>query len=696
MTRFRRCAASGVLIPLALGSVALTAAGTLLALPTLSARAEELPPAVKELGAADASVRQAALERLRADPGVDRVLDAALNSDATRKALDERTLIALCGLVRERGKSFANFGLRHLLSDTDAPLEARRAAAVTLETTGNLADVSPLGDAVPELPAEAARALAAIGGPAAINALRRGGGERPGTPVQAALLKLGDDAALDALMTELDAAADPAGVTQWLSWATGRDLGSDVARWHAFARRRALETQLADPDADAATEALRDVVKRLADDTDGALADDLIAMMRGPDWDVFARNKAAMALGLAGVAKAKPALLESCANRQPGSLRVYAADALARMGDLSCAVPLASMLVHDEDVDRLVATREQQNNGVDYVPVDPAFVRTLFRLGLPGGNECIVELLTGRYRTRMHRDCMRALAELTGGDTFGYEPDSSDAERIAASTRIRNWWVAHREGLPLAPRADDPGWPAFRADVDALITKLGEFKFLYQLRAKRALVIVAEPALPQLLAALDNEKLAVRNGTAEVLALAGLRRSVPALLGRYPKEENPVARTKLLAALESCTGPRDASVPALDSSDLVQLAETCLAALEDRSIDVRIAAVRLLGNLPPDSALTGPVIAARNHPDNALDAFQVQSAGTLLRLGDRSALPDLVDALDVDDVASRAEALRLLLAGGVNPQGFDPDAAAEARAAAISKIRKNVPGAARR
>jgi hypothetical protein len=68
----------------------------------------------------------------------------------------------------------------------------------------------------------------------------------------------------------------------------------------------------------------------------------------------------------------------------------------------------------------------------------------------------------------------------------------------------------------------------------------------------------------------------------------------------------------------------------------------------------------------------------------------------LLRLGDRSALPDVVDELEVDDVARRAEALRLLVAGGVDAQGYDPDAAPEARRAAVAALRKNVPGAARK
>ena len=63
-----------------------------------------------------------------------------------------------------------------------------------------------LGDAVAAIPDEATRALVAIGGDAAVNALRRGGGDNPPLEVAAGLALLGDDAGLPRLVQALKGA----------------------------------------------------------------------------------------------------------------------------------------------------------------------------------------------------------------------------------------------------------------------------------------------------------------------------------------------------------------------------------------------------------------------------------------------------------------------------------------------------------
>jgi HEAT repeat protein len=248
--------------------------------------------------------------------------------------------------------------------------------------------------------------------------------------------------------------------------------------------------------------------------------------------------------------------------------------------------------------------------------------------------------------------------------------------------------------VQLAPRADDPGWAAFRKAIDENIEKLGGFKFLYQMRAKNLLIDLAEPARPQIEAALSLANEHVRMGAADVLAGAGLRDAAAALGERLAAEPNPAVRTRILAALEVCGRPWPDGRPAAGP----QMAEAVRGALGDRSPDVRIAAARTLGvvgELLADAPrLAAASAEARNNPtDDPAPAFRFAAAASLLRLARRAALSDIVKHLRSEDVALRAEGARALVAAGFDLQGYDPDLPTEQREAAVRRIEQTAAGA---
>lgn len=642
------------------------------------------------LDAPDADARAEAAAALEAEPERDRIVGDWLRDPVRRGKLGPAALAALCRAAAAHDVRAANPGLRAILRDAAADVDVKRAAASALAKTGGVADVSALADAIESVPREASEALVAIGGPSAMSALVRGGGENPAPEVLAARSRLGDAAAFDVLVDRLEkaAAGEASRVQTALSSAAGRDLGADPAAWRRHARREQIVRLLADADNDAA----QTETARLADAAragDAAVLDDLAVVVADEAAPVYARAKAAIAIGLSGAKSKNDVLLAATANKVPGDVRRAAAQALARVGDLSCAVPIANMLVHDEDRDRLLAKRVPRN---EFVPVDPEFARCLTRRGLPGGGFAMIDILQGEYRTGLQRDAMRAFEELTGGRHAGYEPDASQKERMEACYRLRTLWRDVRDEIPLAVPADDPGWPKFRAEVDVLIDTLKAQRFLIQWRAKRALVIVAEPAEAQLVAALSHDVMHIRMGAAEVMAEAALRRFAAPLAERLAKETNAVARTKLLAALETCGRP--------DAKGEVPGGEATRApvrtALGDRaSIDVRIAAVRALG-VVGDASDVARIVAARAEPRNADETFRAASALSLLRRGDRTGLADLVVELRCDDVARRTDAARGLAALGVGVTGYDPDASPEARESAVAAFEKLVSSGTQR
>jgi len=660
------------------------------ALTAAVARADEALDAAKRLDVEDATARAAAIDDLRKRPDHDAVIVRALREDALRSQLGSRALEALSDLASELDLRFANGGLRAIVADANAAPAARKAAARALGKMGSVADVSALGDAVTAAPDEAARALVAIGGTAAANALRRGGGANPPLEVSAGLALLGDSSGLPSLVAALRG-ADAARAASLLKWATGRDVEGGADAWEAFLRRRDIAARFADLDNDKAQDAVDEIASKLRAAPTGALADDVVAILKDRSWPVFARTKSALALGVGDVRTpvAKEALLWACrsehaAEREDGSVRMYAADALARVGDLSCATKLAYMLNFDEDEDRIAAKRTGEG---DFPPVDPCIVRALLRIGCRGAIDRVIDLLAAEYRTRLHRDCLRALDEVSGGKDFGFRPDVAKPDRMQAVDRIRAWWREARSTISIAPKADDPGWDAFRKSVDENIATLGGFKFLYQMRAKNVLIDLAEPAFPQITAALSNDNEHIRMGAADVLAAAALREGATPLAARLKVEPNPAVRTRLLVAIEVCGRP----LP--DGRRVAEpiVAEAVRAMLDDRVLDVRIAAARTLGVVGDVTVDLARLLTAKTDKKNDDDAFRFTASGAVLRLVVRGILPDIIPQLRSDDAALRTDAAKALAAAGVDLRGYDADQPPEMREAAIQRMLASTP-----
>jgi HEAT repeat protein len=650
-----------------------------------SARGDDGLEAAKRLDSEETSARAAAIETLRTMPDRDLVVARVLRDDAERAQLGPRALEALADLAGEHQLRFANAGLRTIVADAAAPLPARKAAARALAKTGSLADVSSLGDAIPAIPDESVRALVAIGGPTAVNALRRGGGDDPPLEVDAGLALLGDASRLPHLVQALRG-GDAARAASLLRWATGRDLPAESAAWEGFLRRRDLAARFADVDNDKAGDAVDEIAAKLRA-KDAVLAEDLVGILRDRAWPAPARDKAALALGLGEVRSAQDALLWACRSghkedREVGSVRMYAANALARVGDLSCAPVLVAMLNNDEDEDRISARRTGEG---DFHPVDPCLIRALLRLGCRGAIDRAIDLLAGEYRTRLHRDCLRALADV-GGPDCGFQPDAEKAQRKVAVDRIRAWWREHREKIAIAPKADDPGRDSFRKVVDENIAQLGGFKFLYQMRAKNLLIDLAEPALPQIEAALSHESEHIRMGAADVLAAAALRDAAKPLAAQLVIEKNPAVRTRLLAALEICGRPD--GVRPIAGTDVV---DAVRAALADKSIDVRIAAIRALAVVGEMGADGARLVALRDDEKNADESLRFAASAALLRLSVRRELVQLAAQLRSEDLLMRSAAARELQYAGIDLQGYDPDAAAADREAAVQRILTPAP-----
>lgn len=669
----------------------LTAAALVLALAIASgvaARAEdEVPAAVHALDTPDAASRDASRAAFVARADADEVVVTWLRDSSRRAQLTEREIVALIEIAADRGVRLANSGLRSLVRDGAQPRAVRETAARALGRTGSVADVGALGDGLAEMPDACCRSLAAIGGDAAVSVLRHAAVELKIPEAEAGLAKLGDGSGLASLVARLEDAAQRDRAAELLRWATGRDLPADPAPWRRLVVRRELAARFASADHDAAQAAVAETAERLrAAEGRTDLSEDLAAIVADPTSHVFARAKAALALGLAGDASRNDVLLAATADGQPGDVRWAAANALARVGDLSIAVPFAKMLVHDEDRERLAAKRTNVGQRLEFVPVDPELVRALHRVGIRGGTVEMINLLAGEYRTGLHREALFAIREVAGGEMFGLQPDGTRAERLAAVAKIRAWWADARERIPVPPpAADDPGWPAFRRGVNLLVAELGAFKFLHNMRAKAALVIVAEAAEPELVAALANADLHVRMGAAEVVERTALRRFATPLAARLAAEPNPAARTRILAALEVC-GRRapDGTVPGGETTQ-----GAVRKALSDRDLDIRIAAARVLGILG-DAADVRRLHDARAEPRNENRAFRVASAAGLMSLSDFAAAEDVLAELRSDEVLRRTEGAALLRRTAVPLHGFDPAGPAEARAAAIRAIEADV------
>lgn len=648
-----------------------------------AAASEDLPDEIAELETGG----EGAFMGLEAAPDRDAIIVRTLRSESLRSKLGGGAHLHLAALVERHRIAGANAALRAFVADERMHPAERERWIDALGAVGGVADVSVLGDAIHAFPRAASCALVRIGGPTAVSALRRGGGDAPDDWVLAALARLGDADAFDRVFERIASPSratnspteDTAHRASIASFASGQALGQYPADWARYARLTKWSRRLADPDNDAAQAAAQELAERIRSGHPGSI-DDAVKLLTDDAAPVWARAKAALAIGLSGTKQANETLLGQTVSGVPGEVRRYATDALSRVGDLSCVGGLVKTLVHDEDRDRLQAKRTIR---VDFVPVDPAIARCLIRRGVRGVGLILIEMMEAEMRTGYHRDAMRAWSELTGGKDFGFEPDASKEERTAAIARMRAWWADHRETLPLATRDDDPGMPALRATIAELIQGLGGFKFLNQMRAKKALVVLAEAATPQLVEALGDANVHTRIGAADTMATADLSVFAAPLAARLAAEQNSAVRTRLAAAIGVVGRSRRGKPTEFDRSSL-------RAALEDRAVDVRIATALALGSAGEPATDVALLRSARSAPQGQAPSFRAASAFSLARLGDWSGAGDIAAELTCDDALRRADALSAVRSTGRDVSGFSVDGTPAERAAAVAGFLRSV------
>ncbi|MHC4861346.1 MAG: HEAT repeat domain-containing protein, partial [Planctomycetota bacterium] len=461
---------------------------------------------VLRLGSADPAERRAAREALR-EAGADgsaALRDGLLSSEVP-------VAVACADLVREAGILEARAELLKVLGSGDAPKLLRHACCLALGRVGDYRDVELLGAQLPAVPA-AALALAEIADPDGLGPLRQAFTADGPPEIAYALASLGDEAGISALIRALDGERGLA-AGHYLRRLTGKDPGADRSAWELWWRRRKLALALGDPDWDRSEAALARVLER-ADGEGGApeeLVGDLLEIARDREAARDARTKSILALGLLGAPRATRPLLDLLEADGEGMVRVYAAEALGRIGDVSVAPGLAYYLIFDEEPFR---KRSEKGRTDAYFTIDSEVSKALVEMGISGGLDFMIRQLGEPHRVRVLHEAVLTLRRVTGRE-FDFSPDGSAEQRREAAGRWRRWFDEHREEIRL-PEADleDSG---LRARLERLVDRLGHFHFLNMSRARETLVLLGEAGVPWLRAGLKRPEVHVRVHCAEVL-----------------------------------------------------------------------------------------------------------------------------------------------------------------------------------
>jgi HEAT repeat protein len=477
--------------------------------------------------------------------------------------------------------------------------------------------------------------------------------QAPGAPAEAAyaLSVLGDPAGVAALIAALDGPRSlPA--LRCLRLLSGRDMGPARSAWEEWWRLERRARALGAADFDESEAALKTAV---ADPESGA---DLLRIAGDPEYPRDARTKALLALGLRRDRSAAPAVTRILASDADGMVRLYAAEALGRIGIAESAVDLAFYLVFDEE-----PFRKQSAKGLTtpYYTVDCEVAKALVRLGVKGGLDALIRFLAEEHRVRVYHEALRTLTAATGRPA-AYEPDGIREVRRASAESWRRWFDENREALDLPVGADFAD-PAFLARVQRLVDGLGHFHFLSMSRARETLVVLGERALPALRAGLARSELHVRIHCAEILGRIRAKSCRPELAAAMG-DPRPEVRSAAAAALAGM-GPGSAT-PAV------------LAGLGDPSADVRVECLRALARVPAATARSA-IRETLGKPENGGNDFRREGLFALAAHGDSEALEGLLGLLANPDAAFRqtvAERVRLLT--GRDP-GTTPESLAEWR-----------------
>lgn len=354
----------------------------------------------------------------------------------------------------------------------------------------------------------------------------------------------------------------------------------------------------------------------------------LIQALHDPEWDI--RLAAARALSLIGDRSAAPALIAAAtdpANRT--EVRVAAAAALGKMRDPRAAGPLLP-LVTDRAIDAEVrAAAAEALANIDGAQPAEAFmaalkdeavlVRRSAAVGLgtikaPQAVDALIEAL--QDADVMVVDAVAwALAQI--GDGRALEPLSGLLRSKIARVR---WSGAHSLGALGDKRAVASLSQAAARDADSSVAATAVFA-LGQLGTPDALGPVAR--------ALKHPQPRVRNAAAAALGRIRDARSVEALLA-YLKVQDPSYSVRAVAAQSLGQLGKDLSLKPL------------LEMLAAPRADDRAAAAWALGvSLRPVEAVVPLVEALKDRHSGVRE----MAARTLGDIGDRRAVPGLIDAL---------------------------------------------------
>jgi len=415
--------------------------------------------------------------------------------------------------------------------------------------------------------------------------------------------------------------------------------------------------------------------------------DSLLALLRNEDSGV--RERAAVALGLLGKAKAMPALAERVTEDGTASVRQASAEALSVVArgaeDPGAAVKPLTAALSDEDP----GVRDAAVAALSRVAADTAFARK--------AAEALVESLSLRKSDAMV-PALSALGEVAVEALRPHLKKGDDRAFWAAVS------VCRRVGTPTAYRAlvgaadKVPGWrrgefiEALRegaaTTTKALIPQLVDTDMERATRARGLLIGMGERAALRLGEAIRNGGEGLRAAAVDVI----MRMESPGvevlieLLGEEDTNARILAAKTLMrmhdaravdplaaAARDRAPQLRAAAVTALGWFADKRVPPVLLAALRDDDADVVLAAVDALGKVGGAKAVK-PLLGMLETPEPDLRSSVIQALG---RLGDARAVVPLAELREKSNWMEAVDILRAL-------GRIDVPAAADALGAALN------------
>jgi len=396
--------------------------------------------------------------------------------------------------------------------------------------------------------------------------------------------------------------------------------------------------------------------------------------------------RAIAVLGLLGDRRATTPLLAALDDHEDGWVGVAAVDALGDLGDPRAAVPLGHVLFYLGDLHRPRDSWDypgQLNTDVPpeawgevaYYAIDSNACDTLLRLGVRNAAEWLIrerlDPRSGRWRIRVTQDAVDAIRRAFPGAPKGYEPDAGLPQRQAAFEALLAWW---RTGPRLAKPLDEAD-PAFRAEAQALVERIGAKSVMELQIAKRTAALIGPAMTPTVLDALAASTRRVQRAElALVLGALRDRRAVAPLVA-LTRDPIPAVRANAAEALAAYADPAD---PGLLEHETATTPDAIVARwiemLDDEEAGPRASSLKAMTSLPPrgDVHKALEAHAAAAHPENAFgDWALAERVAMLVQTGE--GLDAVLALLDDADLFRRRYTWELLRpALRLGTRDFDP------------------------